>query len=114
MFIHRNKGTFKSYPEFSTNSRRKMSSKYVAVHEHEKLNGPGDARPTAQQIVDDNDLKGNLVGKVALFPAVHLVSVSRQPERSKAPVSPCMSQYATSRKVNMHSQTSSNQESLSS
>lgn len=43
-----------------------MSSRYAAVHEHEKLNGPGDARPTAQQVVDDNDLKGNLVGKVAL------------------------------------------------
>lgn len=42
-----------------------MTSRYAAVHDPAKLNGPGDARPTAQEIVDDNDLNGKLVGKVA-------------------------------------------------
>ncbi|KAJ9653523.1 hypothetical protein H2198_007305 [Neophaeococcomyces mojaviensis] len=44
-----------------------MTSKYAAAHDSAKLNGPGDGRPTAQQIVDDNDLNGKLVGKVALI-----------------------------------------------
>lgn len=43
-----------------------MTSRYSVVHEWANLQGAGDARPTAQQIVDDNDLNGKLVGKVAL------------------------------------------------
>lgn len=54
------------YTAFSTSSNHTMSSRYAAVHAQDKLNGPGDARPTAQQIVDDNDLNGKLTGKVAL------------------------------------------------
>jgi NAD(P)-dependent dehydrogenase (short-subunit alcohol dehydrogenase family) len=42
-----------------------MTSKYAAAHE--KLNGPGDARPTASQIIDDYDLEGKLSGKVVLI-----------------------------------------------
>lgn len=44
-----------------------MTSRYEAAHTYEKLNGPGDGRPTAQQIVDDNNLRGALTGKVALI-----------------------------------------------
>lgn len=40
-----------------------MTSKYAAVHESPK--GPGDARPTALQIIKDENLKGELSGKVA-------------------------------------------------
>ncbi|CEI67817.1 hypothetical protein FVEN_g9617 [Fusarium venenatum] len=36
-------------------------SKYIAVHG--KPQGPGDARPTAQQIVEDEEVKGKLAGK---------------------------------------------------
>ncbi|OCL14683.1 NAD(P)-binding protein [Glonium stellatum] len=41
-----------------------MPSKYAAVHV--STNGPGDARPTALQIVQDEGLEGKLQGKVAL------------------------------------------------
>lgn len=40
-----------------------MPSRYADAHKDTA--GPGDARPTAQQIIDDNDLNGKLVGKVA-------------------------------------------------
>ncbi|KAH7140935.1 hypothetical protein EDB81DRAFT_900453 [Dactylonectria macrodidyma] len=42
-----------------------MTSKYVAVHG--KLAGPGDARPTASQIIDDYGLAGKLSDKVILI-----------------------------------------------
>ncbi|KAI6082249.1 hypothetical protein F4821DRAFT_218671 [Hypoxylon rubiginosum] len=42
-----------------------MTSKYAAVHE--RPNGPGDARPTASQIIDDYGLEGKLSGKVVLI-----------------------------------------------
>ena len=42
------------------------TSRYAAAHDSTNLNGPGDGRPTAQQIVDDNNLNNNLTGKVAL------------------------------------------------
>ncbi|CAG8026659.1 unnamed protein product [Penicillium olsonii] len=42
-----------------------MSSKYIA--NHETPNGPGDARPTASQIIDDYELERKLPGKVALI-----------------------------------------------
>lgn len=41
-----------------------MSSPYVDVHK--ETQGPGDARPTAMQIIKDNHLEGALKGKVAL------------------------------------------------
>ncbi|KAH7117108.1 short-chain dehydrogenase [Dendryphion nanum] len=41
-----------------------MSNRYASAHENPK--GPGDARPTALQIVQDNDLIGKLTGKVAV------------------------------------------------
>lgn len=41
--------------------------KYAAAHDGAKLNGPGDGRPTAQQIIDDNNLKGQLKDKVVLI-----------------------------------------------
>ncbi|KAJ4368979.1 hypothetical protein N0V83_006061 [Neocucurbitaria cava] len=40
-------------------------SPYAAAHKNPQ--GPGDARPTALQIVKDNDLTGKLEGKVALI-----------------------------------------------
>ncbi|KAL2846358.1 dehydrogenase with different specificitie [Aspergillus pseudoustus] len=42
-----------------------MTTKYSAVHERPQ--GPGDARPTAMQIVKDNDMEERLSGKVALI-----------------------------------------------
>ena len=39
-----------------------MASKYAAAHA--SLNGPGDARPTALQIIQDEDLEGKLTDKV--------------------------------------------------
>lgn len=39
-----------------------MASKYVTVHQ--SPNGPGDARPTAQQIISDENLDGKLSEKV--------------------------------------------------
>ncbi|XPS72184.1 hypothetical protein M3J09_004350 [Ascochyta lentis] len=37
---------------------------------HKNPQGPGDARPTAQQIIEDNNLLGNLSGKVALITGI--------------------------------------------
>ncbi|KAF2263199.1 short-chain dehydrogenase [Lojkania enalia] len=45
-----------------------MSQPYAEAHKVTK--GPGDARPTALQIVRDNDLEGKLQGKVALVTGV--------------------------------------------
>jgi NAD(P)-dependent dehydrogenase (short-subunit alcohol dehydrogenase family) len=41
-----------------------MPNKYTEAHKN--FNGPGDARPTAQQIIDDEGLVGKMEGKVAL------------------------------------------------
>ena len=43
-------------------------SRYAAVHA--SLNGPGDARPTALQIVEDEGLTGKLTDKVCLITGV--------------------------------------------
>lgn len=42
-----------------------MDSKYAAAHASPK--GPGDSRPTAQQIIKDEELEGKLTGKVILI-----------------------------------------------
>lgn len=42
-----------------------MTSKYAAAHE--SPNGPGDARPTAEQIIQDENLEGKLSDKVILI-----------------------------------------------
>jgi NAD(P)-dependent dehydrogenase (short-subunit alcohol dehydrogenase family) len=41
-----------------------MPGKYAAAHKAENLAGPGDSRPTALQIIADEDLKGKLTDKV--------------------------------------------------
>lgn len=43
-------------------------TRYAALHK--ELNGPGDARPTAIQIVKDNNLEGSLV----VNPNIHIIS----------------------------------------
>jgi len=43
-----------------------MPGKYAEAHRPENLRGPGDARPTALQIIKDNDLEGKLTDKVFL------------------------------------------------
>src|ERR1700712_3729386 len=40
------------------------ANRYAAAHQSPK--GPGDARPTALQIVDDENLRGNLSDKIVL------------------------------------------------
>jgi len=47
-----------------------MTSRYAESHKLENLKGPGDSRPTALQIIQDNDLVGKLHGKVALVTGV--------------------------------------------
>ena len=42
-----------------------VSEKYAEAHAHPQ--GPGDARPTAMQIVEDEDLVGKLAGKTILI-----------------------------------------------
>ncbi|KIW65990.1 hypothetical protein PV04_08202 [Phialophora macrospora] len=44
-----------------------MTTRYAEVHDPANRAGPGDARPTAQQIIKDNDLEGALGGKVILI-----------------------------------------------
>lgn len=41
-----------------------MTTRYAAVHESPK--GPGDARPTAMQIIENESLQGQWTDKVAL------------------------------------------------
>lgn len=41
-----------------------MTTRYAESHKAENRNGPGDSRPTALQIVKDNDLEGKLTDKV--------------------------------------------------
>lgn len=48
-----------------------MANKYAAVHSWENLTGPGDARPTAVQIVRDEDLTGKLADKIILISGVN-------------------------------------------
>ncbi|KAK7429790.1 hypothetical protein QQZ08_003635 [Neonectria magnoliae] len=43
-------------------------SPYTAVHKNPQ--GPGDSRPTALQIIKDNDMEGKLVGKIAVITGV--------------------------------------------
>ncbi|ETN44472.1 uncharacterized protein HMPREF1541_10142 [Cyphellophora europaea CBS 101466] len=43
-----------------------MTTRYEDFHRNENLGGPGDSRPTAQQIVDYNDLVGKWTDKVIL------------------------------------------------
>ena len=38
---------------------------YAAAYSYANLNGPGDARPTALQVLRDNDLLGKWTGRVA-------------------------------------------------
>ncbi|EWZ86331.1 hypothetical protein FOWG_09908 [Fusarium oxysporum f. sp. lycopersici MN25] len=49
----------------STLFEAKMPSKYADAHK--STNGPGDARPTALQIIQDQGLGGKLTGKVFLI-----------------------------------------------
>lgn len=42
-----------------------MATKYIAAHE--SPNGPGDSRPTAYQIIQDEQLEGKLTDKVILI-----------------------------------------------
>ncbi|KAF7554935.1 hypothetical protein G7Z17_g2541 [Cylindrodendrum hubeiense] len=42
-----------------------MATQYAAAHEHPS--GPGDIRPTAKQIIQDEGLDGKLAGKVAFI-----------------------------------------------
>ena len=42
-----------------------MTSRYAKVHENPQ--GPGDARPTAQQIIHDEDLEGKWSGRSVLI-----------------------------------------------
>lgn len=44
-----------------------MFDRYAAVHVDDVLAGPGDARPTAIQIVKDNNLEGQMTDKVILI-----------------------------------------------
>ncbi|KAJ9604654.1 hypothetical protein H2200_010768 [Cladophialophora chaetospira] len=44
-----------------------MFDRYADVHKDERLDGPGDARPTALQIVKDNDLVGGMADKAILI-----------------------------------------------
>ncbi|KAH7018905.1 hypothetical protein EDB80DRAFT_745969 [Ilyonectria destructans] len=72
-----------------------MSSKYAAAHE--KPNGPGDARPTASQIITEYDLEGKLSGKVVLITGCSSgigVDTARAIYRTGATI------YATARDVN--------------
>jgi NAD(P)-dependent dehydrogenase (short-subunit alcohol dehydrogenase family) len=45
-------------------------NRYAEAHKMENLRGPGDSRPTALQIVQDEGCVGNLVGKVAIITGV--------------------------------------------
>ncbi len=42
----------------------RLMSKYAKVHE--SLNGPGDSRPTAMEIMEDEKMLGKLGGKVCI------------------------------------------------
>ena len=48
-----------------SNTTAKMSTRYAAVHQNPK--GPGDARPTALDIIKDEGLQGKLADKVVLI-----------------------------------------------
>lgn len=47
-----------------------LQNRYTEAHKPENLRGPGDSRPTALQIVQDEDCVGKLAGKVALITGV--------------------------------------------
>lgn len=41
--------------------------KYADVHQQDRLNGPGDQRPTALQIIQDNGLQGQMTNRVVFI-----------------------------------------------
>ncbi|KAH7368586.1 hypothetical protein B0T11DRAFT_350132 [Plectosphaerella cucumerina] len=45
-------------------------NRYAEAHKLESLHGPGDGRPTALQIVQDEGCVGNLAGKVAIITGI--------------------------------------------
>ena len=51
-----------------------MSGRYAEVHKADNLKGPGDARPTALQIIRDNDREGTMTDKVRFLNAHLIVS----------------------------------------
>ncbi|KAL7941073.1 hypothetical protein V8C42DRAFT_335736 [Trichoderma barbatum] len=65
-----------------------MASRYVSVHRSRSLGGPGDARPTALQIVQDQSLD-RLISKVILVTGCSSGKVSRLLEPCIKPVLPC-------------------------
>jgi D-arabinose 1-dehydrogenase-like Zn-dependent alcohol dehydrogenase len=47
-----------------------LTGRYAELNKWEVLNGPGDARPTAMQVVEDEGLVGSMTGKVAIVTGV--------------------------------------------
>ena len=45
-------------------SRANIPGKFAEAHKNENLRGPGDARPTALQIIKDEGLEGKMTDKV--------------------------------------------------
>jgi NAD(P)-dependent dehydrogenase (short-subunit alcohol dehydrogenase family) len=55
----------RSITSTTTHSQPIMDNRYAAAHE--SRNGPGDARPTAEQVIKDQGLTGKLDGRVILI-----------------------------------------------
>ncbi|KAL3441991.1 hypothetical protein BJX65DRAFT_299362 [Aspergillus insuetus] len=72
-----------------------MTPRYAAVHESPK--GPGDARPTASQIVEDQDLKSQLGDKVIMVTGA---SAGLGVETAKALFETGATLYLTARDIN--------------
>ena len=49
-----------------------MFDRYADAHREELFDGPGDGRPTALQIVRDNNLVGGMADKVILITGLQL------------------------------------------
>jgi hypothetical protein len=47
-----------------------LTGRYAELNKWEVINGPGDARPTAMQVVKDEDRIGNMKGKVVIVTGV--------------------------------------------
>jgi hypothetical protein len=73
-----------------------LTGRYAELNKWEVLNGPGDARPTALQVVNDEGLVGNMSDKVAIVTGV---SSGMGPATVKALAATGATVFATARNL---------------
>jgi hypothetical protein len=90
-----------------------MPNKYSEAHKVSNLRGPGDARPTALQIIEDENLVGKLPDKVFIVTGASAGIGPETGRLSQQQEEKYFSQSGTSKREKKHVNPSSNQDALS-